>query len=147
MSDVTRIVNAIEQEDAKATDELLPLVYEDLRILAAQEPSHEPLGQTVQATALVHEAYIRLAGDEPRSWNSRGHFFAAAVEAMRRVLARNARQQKREKHGGDRKRPGLVTVDPAIKDPSEDITPCSRRIGGRYDEWKTILVRCFCGLG
>jgi hypothetical protein len=78
MSNVTRILNAIERGDAKATDELLPLVYEELRLLAAQKLSHEPPGQTLQATALVHEAYIRLVGDEPQSWNGRGHFFAAA---------------------------------------------------------------------
>ena len=90
MSDVTRILNALERGDAKATEELLPLVYEELRILAAQKLSHEPPGQTLQATALVHEAYLRLVGDEPRSWESRGHFFAAAAEAMRRILVENA---------------------------------------------------------
>ena len=82
MSDVTRILNAIERGDTRATDELLPLVYEELRLLATQKLSHEPLGQTLQATALVHEAYIRLVGDDPPSWGSRGHFFAAATEAM-----------------------------------------------------------------
>ena len=83
MSDVTRILNAMEQGDTKATEELLPLVYEELRLLAAQKLSHELPGQTLQATALVHEAYLRLVGDEPHTWNSRGHFFAAAAEAMR----------------------------------------------------------------
>jgi hypothetical protein len=79
MSEVTRILNAIEGGDAKATDELLPLVYEELRVLAAQKLSHESPGQTLEATALVHEAYLRLVGDGPRDWNSRGHFFAAAA--------------------------------------------------------------------
>jgi RNA polymerase sigma factor (TIGR02999 family) len=107
MSDVTRILNAIERGDAKATDELLPLVYEELRLLAAQKLSHEPPGQTLQATALVHEAYIRLVGDEPHGWNSRGHFFGAAAEAMRRILVDNARRKKSQKHGGDRSRVSL----------------------------------------
>ncbi len=91
MSDVTRILNAIERGDAKATDELLPLVYEELRLLAAQKLSHEAPGQTLQATALVHEAYVRLVGDGPGGWDNRGHFFAAAAEAMRRILVENAR--------------------------------------------------------
>jgi RNA polymerase sigma factor (TIGR02999 family) len=100
MSDVTRILNAIEGGDAKATDELLPLVYEELRILAAQKLSHEKPGQTLQATALVHEAYIRLTGDDSQSWNSQGHFFGAAAEAMRRILVDSARRKQTQKHGG-----------------------------------------------
>jgi RNA polymerase sigma factor (TIGR02999 family) len=101
MTDVTRILNAIERGDAKATDELLPLVYEELRLLAAQKLSHEPPGQTLQATALVHEAYMRLVGSELQSWENRGHFFAAAAEAMRRILVENARRKKRIRHGGE----------------------------------------------
>src|SRR5512136_2306975 len=104
MSDVTRILNAIERGEAKATDELLPLVYEELRLLAAQRLSHEAPGQTLQATALVHEAYLRLVGDEPQSWNSRGHFFSAAAEAMRRILVENARRKKSDKRGGRQSR-------------------------------------------
>jgi RNA polymerase sigma factor (TIGR02999 family) len=104
MSDVTRILNAIERGDARATDELLPLVYEELRLLAAQRLSHERPGQTLEATALVHEAYLRLVGDGPQSWNSRGHFFAAAAEAMRRILVENARRKSSAKRGGDRQR-------------------------------------------
>ena len=104
MSDVTRILNAIEGGDAKATDELLPLVYEELRLLAAQKLSHEKPGQTLQATALVHEAYIRLLGNEPQNWDNHGHFFAAAAEAMRRILIENARRKKSPKYGGDRKK-------------------------------------------
>ena len=100
MSDVTRILNAIERGDAKATDELLPLVYEELRLLAAQKLSHERPGQTLQATALVHEAYIRLVGDEPQSWQNGRHFFAAAAEAMRRILVERARSRQSVKHGG-----------------------------------------------
>jgi RNA polymerase sigma factor (TIGR02999 family) len=101
MSDVTRILNAIEQGDAKAADELLPLVYEELRHLAAQKLSHESPGQTLQATALVHEAYIRLVSEEVQDWKSRRHFFRAAAEAMRRILIDNARRKKSLKHGGE----------------------------------------------
>jgi len=111
MSDVTRILNAIERGDAKATDELLPLVYEELRLLAAQKLSHEPPGQTLQATALVHEAYIRLVGDEPQSWENRGHFFAAAAEAMRRILVDNARRKRSLRGGGSQQR---VELDDSI---------------------------------
>ncbi len=107
MSDVTRILTAIEQGDAKAADKLLPLVYEELRRLAAQKMSQEPPGQTLQATALVHEAYIRLVGSEARDWKGRTHFFAAAAEAMRRILIDNARRKKSLKHGGDRRRVDL----------------------------------------
>jgi len=104
MSNVTQILNAIERGDAKATDELLPLVYEELRLLAAQKLSHEPPGQTLQATALVHEAYLRLVEAEGQSWNSRNHFFMAAAEAMRRILIERARRKRTLKHGGDRDR-------------------------------------------
>ena len=110
MTDVTQILNAIEQGDAKASEELLPMVYEELRILAAQRLSNEQPGQTLQATALVHEAYIRLVGDESPSWNSRGHFFGAAAEAMRRILVETARRKKSLKHGGERHR---IDIDKA----------------------------------
>jgi RNA polymerase sigma factor (TIGR02999 family) len=104
MTDVTRILNAIEQGDAKAADELLPLIYEELRRLAAQKMSHEPPGQTLQATALVHEAYLRLVGNEAQKWENRRHFFNAAAEAMRRILIENARRKKSLRRGGDRQR-------------------------------------------
>jgi RNA polymerase sigma factor (TIGR02999 family) len=104
MADVTRILNAIEQGNAKAADELLPLVYEELRLLAAQKLSHESPGQTLQATALVHEAYLRLVGTEDQSWDNKGHFFKAAAEAMRRILIENARRKKTERRGGGQKR-------------------------------------------
>ena len=104
MSDVTRILNAIEQGDARAVDELLPLVYGELRLLAAQKLSQERPGQTLQATALVHEAYLRLVGSENQNWDSHGHFFAAAAESMRRILVDNARRKKSLKYGGDRQR-------------------------------------------
>jgi len=104
MSDVTRILNAIEHGDVKAADKLLPLVYEELRHLAALKMAHEKPGQTLQATALVHEAYIRLVGEEAQEWKSRRQFFAAAAEAMRRILIENARRKKSLKSGGNHKR-------------------------------------------
>ena len=107
MPDVTRILNAIEQGDTRAVDELLPLVYEELRHLAARRLSREPPGQTLQATALVHEAYIRLVGEPERNWDNRGHFFTAAAEAMRRIIVENARQKKSLKRGGHRRKVAL----------------------------------------
>ena len=105
MGDVTRILSAIEQGDSSASDQLLPLVYEELRRLAASRLSHERPGQTLQATALVHEAYLRLVGvAEPKDWNSRGHFFGAAAEAMRQILIDRARKKQSVKHGGGRRR-------------------------------------------
>jgi len=104
MTDVTRILKAIERGDAQATDKLLPLVYEELRLLAAQKLSQERPGQTLQATALVHEAYLRLAGTEAQNWDNKGHYFKAAAEAMRRILIENARRKRSQKHGGDRKK-------------------------------------------
>jgi RNA polymerase sigma factor (TIGR02999 family) len=100
MSEVTRILDTIEQGDPQAGGELLPLVYEELRKLAARRLADEAPGQTLQATALVHEAYLRLVGDGDRPWNSRGHFFAAAAHAMRRILIERARQRQRLRHGG-----------------------------------------------
>ena len=112
MSDVTRILAAIEQGDPSAAEQLLPLVYEELRKLAAQRLGQEKPGQTLQATALVHEAYLRLVGGEAAShWNSRGHFFAAAAEAMRRILVENARGKARAKRGGDWRRVDFEDLD------------------------------------
>ena len=101
MSDVTRILSAIEQGDPHAAEQLLPLVYDELRKLAAQKLAQEKPGQTLQATALVHEAYLRLVDvEQAQNWNSRGHFFAACAEAMRRILIDNARRKGRQKRGG-----------------------------------------------
>jgi RNA polymerase sigma factor (TIGR02999 family) len=111
MSDVTRILTAIEQGDPKAAEQLLPLVYDELRRLAAQRLVQEKPGQTLQATALVHEAYLRLAGGEVQGpWKSRGHFFAAAAEAMRRILVDRARDKRRLKRGGGWERVDLQDV-------------------------------------
>src|SRR3989441_4399671 len=112
MSDVTRILSAIEHGDPHAAEQLLPLVYQELRQLAAQRLAREAPGQTLQATALVHEAYLRLVdAAQAQHWDSRGHFFAAAAEAMRRILIDNARRKRRRKHGGGRSR---VSLDEAL---------------------------------
>src|ERR1700759_3628297 len=104
MNDVTRILSAIEQGDPHAAEQLLPLVYEELRELAAHRLAQEKPGQTLQATALVHEAYLRLVGGDGRSgWNGRGPFFGAAAEAMRRILVESARRKGRARHGGGRR--------------------------------------------
>ena len=140
MSDVTRILNAIEQGDAKATDELLPLVYEELRLLAAQRLSHEPPGQTLQATALVHEVYLRLVGDESQNWQNRGHFFAAAAEAMRRILVENARRKGRLKRGGNCERVGFDDVELAIGGLPEDVVALDEALT-KLGEEKPLMVR------
>ena len=121
MTEVTRILNAIDQGDARAANDLLPLVYDELRRLAALKLSHEKPGQTLQATALVHEAYIRLVGSDDRQWDSRGHFFAAAAEAMRRILIENARRKQRPKHGGDHQRVNLDEACSLADGRSEDL--------------------------
>ena len=121
MNDVTRILSAIEQGDPQAAEQLLPLVYDELRRLATAKLAHEKPGQTLQATALVHEAYLRLVDvEQAQHWDSRRHFFAAAAEAMRRILIENARRKRSEKRGGDRKRVDLAEVDPvSIADPGQ----------------------------
>jgi RNA polymerase sigma factor (TIGR02999 family) len=152
MSDVTQILNAIERGDARATEELLPLVYEELRLLAAQKLSHEPPGQTLQATALVHEAYLRLAGEQDRSWQSRGHFFKAAAEAMRRILIDNARRKKSLKRGGDRQKTGLeqAVSESDEADAASDLIALDEALArlAQEDEVKAEVVklRYFAGL-
>ncbi len=151
MTDVTRILNAIERGDATATDQLLPLVYEELRVLAAQRLSQEPPGQTLQATALVHEAYLRLVGSERQDWASRGHFFKAAAEAMRRILIDNARRKKSLKRGGGRRpadlEPSLVADDAW---PLEEVLALDEALAklAQQDPTKADLVklRYFAGL-
>ena len=152
MSNVTRILSAIEQGDERATDELLPLVYEELRLLAAQKLSHEPAGQTLQATALVHEAYLRLVGTEGQSWDNRGHFFKAAAEAMRRILIDNARRKRTHKHGGEKKRVGLsepllIAGDEAALDEIVALDEALEKLE-KKDELKADLVklRFYAGL-
>ena len=121
MSDITRILSAVEQGDAGAAHQLLPLVYDELRKLAAQKMAHERPGQTLDATALVHEAYLRLLGSSDQDWDGRRHFFAAAAEAMRRILIESARRRQRIRHGGDRQRLDLDNVDLAIDAPVDEL--------------------------
>jgi RNA polymerase sigma factor (TIGR02999 family) len=122
MTDVTRILSAIEQGDPHAGEQLLPLVYDELRKLAAQKLAQEKPGQTLEATALVHEAYLRLVDvEQSRRWDSRGHFFAAAAEAMRRILVENARRKQSRKGGGGLVRKGLDDVHLAAPEPCEDL--------------------------
>jgi RNA polymerase sigma factor (TIGR02999 family) len=122
MSDVTRILSDIEHGDSLAAEQLLPLVYDELRRLAAQRLSDEAPGQTLEATGLVHEAYLRLVDvDKAQHWNSRGHFYVAAAEAMRRILVENARRKRRLKHGGQRRRVELGEAAMAVNPPGEDL--------------------------
>ena len=151
MTDVTRILSAIERGDPSAAAELLPLVYDELRKLAAQKLAQEKPGQTLQATALVHEAYLRLVDDHrTRGWNSRGHFFAAAAEAMRRILVENARRKAGPKAGGNRRRVDLDAVEPAIEGPPLDLIALDEALTAleAKDKRKADLVRLrfFAGL-
>jgi RNA polymerase sigma factor (TIGR02999 family) len=150
MSDVTRILSAIDQGDQKAAEKLLPLVYDELRKLAAPKLAQEKPGQTLQATALVHEAYLRLIGSETPPWSSLGHFFAAAAEAMRRILIENARRRKAEKSGGAMRRVDLDAVDVPAASPSQDILALDEALSklAAEDATKAELVklRFFGGL-
>ena len=129
MSDVTRILSQIESGDPAAAEQLLPLVYEELRKLAAAKMAHERPDQTLQATALVHEAYLRLVDTERvHEWDSRGHFFAAAAEAMRRILVERARQKHRLKHGGERQRVDMSVAEPEIEAPADDLLALSEAL-------------------
>src|SRR3984957_876812 len=122
MSEVTRILSAIEEGDPNAAERLLPLVYAELRKLAAQKIAQEKPGQTLQATALVHEAYVHLVDvDQAQRWNSRGHFFAAAAEAMRRILVERARRKGRLRHGSKRQRVDLLDVELAVDSTGDDL--------------------------
>ena len=122
MNEITRILSSLKGDDPRVSEELLPLVYVELRKLAARNLHHEKAGQTLQATALVHEAYLRLVDvDQPQQWNGRGHFFAAAAEAMRRILVENARRKRNLKAGGDRQRVELVDVEAAIPGANLDL--------------------------
>jgi RNA polymerase sigma factor (TIGR02999 family) len=151
MSDVTRILSAIDRGDPVAAEKLLPLVYDELRKLAAVRLAQEKPGQTLQATALVHEVYLRLVGrDDAQRWNSRGHFFGAAAEAMRRILVENARRKRSLKGGGARERVGLsdvaqpATDEPldllALDDALQKLAQCSPRRA------ELVKLRYFAGL-
>jgi RNA polymerase sigma factor (TIGR02999 family) len=152
MSEVMRILSAIEQGDPNAAAQLLPLVYEELRRLAAERLAHEKPGQTLQATALVHEAYLRLVdADQADKWNSPGHFFAAAAEAMRRILIDRARHKQTHKAGGGRRRLDLDDIEPALAEANDDrLLALDEAL--RQLEWKEprkaqlVKLRFFAGL-
>jgi RNA polymerase sigma factor (TIGR02999 family) len=151
MSEVTRILSAIEQGDPHAAEQLLPLVYDELRKLAAQKLAQEKPGQTLEATALVHEAYLRLVDtDKPQSWNSRSHFFAAAAQAMRRILVENARRKRSEKHGGGARRLNLDQGDAMAAAPPDDLLALDEILERltSHDPKAAQLVKlhCFAGL-
>ncbi len=150
VSEVTQLLIAIGDGDPKAADQLLPLVYEELRRLAARKMAHEAPDQTLQPTALVHEAWLRPAGSEHQQWNGRGHFFAAAAEAMRRILIDNARRKHRLRHGQGLARVNLDRVDVAINSDDETLLRVDDALEklGREDPAKAELVklRFFIGL-
>ena len=151
MSDVTRILSAIEQGDSQAAEQLLPLVYDELRKLAARRLAQEKPGQTLQATALVHEAYLHLVGAAVQSsWQGRGHFFAAAAEAMRRILIDGARRKHRPKHGGDRHRVDLDDAGDAVAPPADDLLALDQALEKLSSEDRVsadlVKLRYFAGL-
>jgi RNA polymerase sigma factor (TIGR02999 family) len=150
MSDITLILGRVEQGDPNAAEELLPLVYEELRKLAAAKMAGEAPGQTLQPTALVHEAWLRLAGAQHQQWNSRGHFFAAAAEAMRRILIDKARRKARVRHGKDLVRVDLDRVDVAVETEPDTLLAMDEALDrlARRDPLKAQLVklRYFVGL-
>jgi RNA polymerase sigma factor (TIGR02999 family) len=152
MSDVPSLLSAITKGHAHAAADLLPLVYDELRRLASRWLAQEPPGQTLQATALVHEAFVRLTGSggPEAGWDSRRHFFAAAAEAMRRLLVENARRKKRYKHGGDRRRVPLDAADPMAQAPPEDLLALDEALTRltAHDPVKAEVVklRFFAGL-
>jgi RNA polymerase sigma factor (TIGR02999 family) len=157
MNEVTHIFRAVQEGDPHAASRLLPLVYDELRRLAAAQLAREPGGQTLQPTALVHEAYVRLvaspgreAGQKEAHWDNRGHFFAAAAEAMRRILIDNARRKQRPKHGGDRRRVAEDVTAPPPEMPPEDLLALDEALDklAREEPAKAELVklRFFAGL-
>jgi RNA polymerase sigma factor (TIGR02999 family) len=150
MGEVTRILATIGEGDLHAAEQLLPLVYDELRKLAGRQLAQEKPGQTLQATALVHEAYLRLVGEEEdRHWNSRGHFFAAAAEAMRRILVENARRKRRLRHGGGRQRIDLDGLD-AGEESSDDLLALDEALDRLAAEERevaeVVMLRYFAGL-
>lgn len=150
MSDVTRILNAAQQGDARAANELLPLVYDELRKLAAAKMAHERPDQTLQPTALVHEAWLRLVGTDNTHWNGRAHFFGAAAEAMRRILIENARRKSAVRHGGGQARLNIQDLEIAAADKDEELLAVSDALEkfALRDKQKAELVklRYFVGL-
>ena len=151
MSDVTQILGQIEDGDGKAAEKLLPLVYDELRKLAAAKMAQENPGQTLQATALVHEAYIRLVDvDKAQHWDSRGHFFSAAAEAMRRILVNRARDKGRKKRGGELQRINLSKIEIAVETPDDDLLALDEAVERLAEENQecanVVKMRFFAGL-
>jgi RNA polymerase sigma factor (TIGR02999 family) len=150
MSELTRLLSAVERGEPRAAEQLLPLVYDELRKLAAQKLAQERPGQTLQATALVHEAYTRLVGDGEPRWDSRGHFFAAAAEAMRRILIDRAREKRSRKRGGGRKRLNIDAADLATRATPDQLLALDEALAklARTDPAAARLVelRYFAGL-
>lgn len=150
MSQVTQILVAIEKGDVNAVDKLFPLVYQELRLLAAQKMAQERPGQTLQATALVHEAYIRLVEGADQNWNSKSHFFKAAAEAMRRILIENARRKKSLKYGGDRQRVSLDATDFAVEESPDRLIALDEALAKLSEENRAVAdlvkLRYFVGL-
>jgi RNA polymerase sigma factor (TIGR02999 family) len=151
VTEITHILSAIEQDDPHAAEQLLPLVYDELRRLAAQKLAQERPGQTLQATALVHEAYLRLVDVEiAQHWNSRGHFFAAAAEAMRRILVESARHKGRGRHGGGRRRVNLDRLELAVDLPVDNLLALDEALtalAGRDAQAAQLAqLHCFGGL-
>ncbi len=151
MSEVTRILSAIDQGDVQSAEHLLPVVYDELRKLAAQKLAQEKPGQTLQATALVHDAYLRLVGAEhAQRWDSRGHFFAAAAEAMRRILLNRARDKKRVKRGGERRRVDLDQIEIALDTNDEQLIALDEALSALAaedaDAARLVNLRFFAGL-
>jgi RNA polymerase sigma factor (TIGR02999 family) len=150
MNEVTRILAAIDQGDPLAPEQLLPVVYDELRRLAAARLAKEKPGRTLQATALVHEAYLRLIGDGSQRWDNRGHFFAAAAEAMRRILVEEARRRKSLKRGGDFERCDVEGARLAAPDPGVDILALDEslnRLAERDPEAARLVgLRFFAGM-
>jgi RNA polymerase sigma factor (TIGR02999 family) len=151
MTEVTHLLNAMNQGDPQAAAALLPLVYDELRRLAAARLAAEPSGNTLQPTALVHEAYLRLVGaPDGDHWNHRGHFYAAAAEAIRRILVEHARRKKRRKHGGERRRLSLEVAESLVQAPSEDLAALDEALTSltAHDPIKAEVVklRFFAGL-
>ena len=150
MSDVTRILESIEQGDPKAADKLLPLVYEELRKLAASKMANESPNQTLQPTALVHEAWLRLVGDKNPNFSGRAHFFGAAAEAMRRILIEKARRKRAQRHGGDQQRVDIEAVE--IAGPGNDdellaVNEALDKLAAIHPvQAEVVKLRCFVGM-
>lgn len=152
MADITLIMSQIEKGDPNAAGQLLPLVYEELRKLAAAKLALEKPGQTLQATAIVHEAYLRLVDNgQDQGWNGRGHFFGAAAEAMRRILVDRARRKQTVKHGGEHQRNDLGCIDPPVRGPTDQLLAVHEALDNLAEQdpqaAELVKLRYFAGLG